>query len=185
MSNLIDSINNSKKQTIEKVLYALGIRHLGLGTAKLISKNFNTSKDLINRILNINDDNKEYFAQDLKLINGVGEKVINSFIYYFQNNKLLFTNLLKQINISESILREDTLHFFSGKRLVFTGKFENLSRTEIKNKSEQIGALISSQVSSKTDFLVLGLKPGSKVTKAKKLAVNIISEKEFLSHFNS
>ena len=185
LSNLIESINNSKKQTIEKVLYALGIRHLGLGTAKLISKNFNTSKDLINRILNINDDNKEYFAQDLKLINGVGEKVINSFIYYFQNNKLLFTNLLKQINISESILREDTLHFFSGKRLVFTGKFENLSRTEIKNKSEQIGALISSQVSSKTDFLVLGLKPGSKVTKAKKLAVNIISEKEFLSHFNS
>ena len=185
LSNLIDSINNSKKQTIEKVLYALGIRHLGLGTAKLISKNFNTSKDLINRILNINDDNKEHLAQDLKLINGIGEKVINSFIYYFQNNKLLFTNLLKQINISESILREDTLHFFSGKRLVFTGKFENLSRTEIKNKSEQIGALISSQVSSKTDFLVLGLKPGSKVKKAKKLAVNIISEKEFLSHFNS
>ena len=185
LSNLIDSINNSKNQTIEKVLYALGIRHLGLGTAKLISKNFNTSKDLINRILNINDDNKEHLAQDLKLINGIGEKVINSFIYYFQNNKLLFTNLLKQINISESILREDTLHFFSGKRLVFTGKFENLSRTEIKNKSEQIGALISSQVSSKTDFLVLGLKPGSKVKKAKKLAVNIISEKEFLSHFNS
>jgi DNA ligase (NAD+) len=82
-------------------------------------------------------------------------------------------------------LRQDTSHFFFGKRLVFTGKFENLSRTEIKSKSEQFGALISSQISSKTDFLVVGLKPGSKVTKAKELDVDIISEKDFLSYFNS
>ena len=185
LSNLIFSINNSREQPIEKVLYSLGIRHLGLGTAKLISKNFNTSKDLINRILNINEGNKEYLVNDLKLINGIGEKAIQSFISYFENSKLLFTNLLNHINISEFKLRQDTSHFFFGKRLVFTGKFENLSRTEIKNKSEQIGALISSQISSKTDFLVAGLKPGSKVTKAKDLDVNIIGEKDFLSYFNS
>ena len=140
---------------------------------------------MINRILNINEGNKEYLVNDLKLINGIGEKAIQSFISYFENSKLLFTNLLNHINISEFKLRQDTSHFFFGKRLVFTGKFENLSRTEIKNKSEQIGALISSQISSKTDFLVAGLKPGSKVTKAKELDVNIIGEKDFLSYFNS
>jgi len=183
LSNLINSINNSKNQTLETVLYSLGIRHLGLGTAKLISKNLNNSNYLINRILNLNNDNKDSLIDELKLINGIGEKAILSLIFYFENNKLLFSNLLNYINIIETKVNNDTSHYFFGKRLVFTGKFEYLSRIEIKNKSEKVGALISSQVSSKTDFLILGLKPGSKVNKAKKLLVNIISEKEFLSYF--
>ena len=181
--NLINAINNSKVQTLEKVLYSLGIRHLGLGTAKLISKNFNASINLIDRILELNEFNKDIFIKELRSINGIGEKAIFSLISYFNENKLLFSNLLQHITISESIITLDTSHFFYGKRLVFTGKFEYLSRTEIKNKSEKVGALISSQVSNKTDFLVIGLKPGSKVKKAEELSVTTISEKEFLSHF--
>tara|TARA_Y100000817_G_scaffold51217_1_gene36936 strand:- start:113 stop:2167 length:2055 start_codon:yes stop_codon:yes gene_type:complete len=183
ISNLIKAINNSKVQTLEKVLYSLGIRHLGLGTAKLISKNFNSSINLIDRILELNEFNKDILIKELRSINGIGEKAIFSLISYFNENKLLFSNLLKHITIAESIINLDTSHYFYGKRLVFTGKFEYLSRTEIKNKSEQVGALISSQVSNKTDFLVMGLKPGSKVKKAEELSVTTISEKEFLSHF--
>ena len=183
ITNLIKAINSSKVQTLEKVLYSLGIRHLGLGTAKLISKNFNASKNLIDRILELNEFNKDILIKELRSINGIGEKAIFSLISYFHENKLLFSNLLQYITISESIITLDTSHYFYGKRLVFTGKFEYLSRTEIKNKSEQIGALISSQVSNKTDFLVIGLKPGSKVKKAEKLSVTTLSEKEFLSHF--
>ena len=183
ISNLIKAINNSKVQTLEKVLYSLGIRHLGLGTAKLISKNFNSSINLIDRILELNEVNKDILIKELRSINGIGEKAIFSLISYFNENKLLFSNLLKHITIAESIINLDTSHYFYGKRLVFTGKFEYLSRTEIKNKSEQVGALISSQVSNKTDFLVMGLKPGSKVKKAEELSVTTISEKEFLSHF--
>ena len=183
ISNLIKAINNSKVQTLEKVLYSLGIRHLGLGTAKLISKNFNSSINLIDRILELNEFNKDILIKELRSINGIGEKAIFSLISYFNENKLLFSNLLKHITIAESIINLDTSHYFYGKRLVFTGKFEYLSRTEIKNKSEQVGALISSQVSNKTDFLVIGLKPGSKVKKAEELSVTTISEKEFLSHF--
>ena len=183
ISNLIKAINNSKVQTLEKVLYSLGIRHLGLGTAKLISKNFNASINLIDRILELNEYNKDILIKELRSINGIGEKAIFSLISYFKENKLLFSNLLQHITISESIISLDTSHYFYGKRLVFTGKFEYLSRTEIKNKSEQVGALISSQVSNKTDFLVIGLKPGSKVKKAEELSVTTISEKEFLSHF--
>ena len=183
VSNLINAINNSKEQTMEKVLYSLGIRHLGLGTAKLISKNFNSSINLIDRILELNEHNKDILIRELRAINGIGEKAIFSLISYFNENKLLFSNLLQHIIISESIITLDTSHYFYGKRLVFTGKFEYLSRTEIKNKSEKVGALISSQVSNKTDFLVIGLKPGSKVKKAEELSVTTISEKEFLSHF--
>ena len=183
ISNLINAINNSKEQTMEKVLYSLGIRHLGLGTAKLISKNFNASINLIDRILELNEHNKDILIKELRTINGIGEKAIFSLISYFIENKLLFSNLLQHITISESIITLDTSHYFYGKRLVFTGKFEYLSRTEIKNKSEQVGALISSQVSNKTDFLVIGLKPGSKVKKAEELSVTTISEKDFLSHF--
>ena len=183
LSNLINSINKSKTQTMDKILYSLGIRHLGLGTAKLIIKNYNNSADLIERILYLNEDNKDKLISELKYINGIGEKAIISFISYFTENKLLFSNLIKHITISEILISQDSSHYFYGKRMVFTGKFEYLSRSEIKNKSEKIGALISSQISRKTDFLVVGLKPGSKVTRAKKLAVNIISEKEFLSHF--
>ena len=183
ISNLIKAINNSKVQTLEKVLYSLGIRHLGLGTAKLISKNFNSSINLIDRILELNEFNKDILIKELRSINGIGEKAIFSLISYFNENKLLFSNLLKHITIAESIINLDTSHYFYGKRLVFTGKFEYLSRTEIKNKSEQVGALISSQVSNKTDFLVIGLKPGSKVKKAEELSVTTISEKEFLAHF--
>ena len=183
VSNLINAINNSKEQTMEKVLYSLGIRHLGLGTAKLISKNFNLSINLIDRILELNEHNKDILIRELRAINGIGEKAIFSLISYFNENKLLFSNLLQHIIISESIITLDTSHYFYGKRLVFTGKFEYLSRTEIKNKSEQVGALISSQVSNKTDFVVIGLKPGSKVKKAEELSVTTISEKEFLSHF--
>ena len=183
VSNLINAINNSKEQTMEKVLYSLGIRHLGLGTAKLISKNFNSSINLIDRILELNEHNKDILIRELRAINGIGEKAIFSLISYFNENKLLFSNLLQHIIISESIITLDTSHYFYGKRLVFTGKFEYLSRTEIKNKSEQVGALISSQVSNKTDFVVIGLKPGSKVKKAEELSVTTISEKEFLSHF--
>ena len=183
ISNLIKAINNSKVQTLEKVLYSLGIRHLGLGTAKLISKNFNSSINLIDRILELNEVNKDILIKELRSINGIGEKAIFSLISYFNENKVLFSNLLKHITIAESIINLDTSHYFYGKRLVFTGKFEYLSRTEIKNKSEQVGALISSQVSNKTDFLVIGLKPGSKVKKAEELSVTPISEKDFLSHF--
>jgi DNA ligase (NAD+) len=76
------------------------------------------------------------------------------------------------------------MHYLYGKRLVFSGTFEHLSRTEIKNKAEIVGALISSQVSSKTDILVVGLNPGSKFSKAKKLDIDIINEEIILSNIN-
>ena len=185
LSNLIKSINNSKNQPIEKVIYSLGIRHVGQGTAKLISKNYKSSDDLINKIKNLEINiKKEEFIEELRSVNGIGDKAIFALVSYFLINKTQFFNLIGFLNISTPVSVKNNMHYLYGKRLVFSGTFEHLSRTEIKNKAEIVGALISSQVSSKTDILVVGLNPGSKFSKAKKLDIDIINEESFLSYFN-
>ena len=185
LSNLIKSINNSKNQPIEKVIYSLGIRHVGQGTAKLISKNYKSSDDLINKIKNLEINiKKEEFIEELRSVNGVGDKAIFALVSYFLINRTQFFNLIGFLNISTPVSVKNNMHYLYGKRLVFSGTFEHLSRTEIKNKAEIVGALISSQVSSKTDILVVGLNPGSKFSKAKKLYIDIINEESFLSYFN-
>ena len=185
LSNIINSINNAKIQPIEKIIYSLGIRHVGQGTAKLISKNFKSSNDLISKIKELENDNKrEEFIEDLSSINGLGDKAIISLVSYFHKNKKQFFNLIDFLTIRDSVSVIDNTHYLYGKKIVFTGKFEHLSRTECKNKAEIVGALISSQVSNKTDILVVGLNPGSKFSKAKELLIDIINEDSFLSYFN-
>ena len=185
LSNLIKSIHNSKNQPIEKVIYSLGIRHVGQGTAKLISKNYKSSDDLINKIKNLEINiKKEEFIEELRSVNGVGDKAIFALVSYFLINRTQFFNLIGFLNISTPVSVKNNMHYLYGKRLVFSGTFEHLSRIEIKNKAEIVGALISSQVSSKTDILVVGLNPGSKFSKAKKLHIDIINEESFLLYFN-
>jgi len=184
LSNLIKSINNAKNQSIDKVIYSLGIRHVGLGTAKLISKNYINSENFIAKIRTLEISNsRENFIEELRQINGLGDKAIFSLISYFQMHAKNFFNLIKFLNISDLLSMQDDSHYLYGKRIVFTGKFEFLSRTEIKNKSEKVGALISNQISNKTDILVVGLNPGAKYTKAKQLLISIINEDSFLSYF--
>jgi len=184
LSNLIKSINNAKNQSIDKVIYSLGIRHVGLGTAKLISRNYINSESFIAKIRTLEISNsRENFIEELRQINGLGDKAIFSLISYFQMHEKKFFNLIKFLNISDLLFMQDDSHYLYGKRIVFTGKFELLSRTEIKNKAETVGALISSQISNKTDILVAGLNPGAKYTKAKQLLVSIINEDSFLSYF--
>ena len=184
LSNLIKSINNAKNQSIDKVIYSLGIRHVGLGTAKLISRNYINSESFIAKIRTLEISNsRENFIAELRQINGLGDKAIFSLISYFQMHEKKFFNLIKFLNISDLLSMQDDSHYLYGKRIVFTGKFEFLSRTEIKNKSEKVGALISSQISNKTDILVVGLNPGAKYTKAKQLLISIINEDSFLSYF--
>jgi DNA ligase (NAD+) len=184
LSNLIKSINNAKNQSIDKVIYSLGIRHVGLGTAKIISKNYINSESFIAKVRTLAISNsRENFIEELRQINGLGDKAIFSLVAYFQIHEKKFFNLIKFLNISDLLSMQDDSHYLYGKRIVFTGKFEFLSRTEIKNKSEKVGALISSQISNKTDILVVGLNPGAKYTKAKQLLISIINEDSFLSYF--
>ena len=183
MSNLVQSINKSKIQPLDKFLYALGIRHLGQGTAKLIAKNFKDPDFFITTINNLGKDyNKFNLKEDLKSINGVGDKVIKALLDYFEKSNEEFNSLISYLTI-EKLPTSNETNYFSGKKMVFTGRFKSLSRNEIKIKAENVGAIISNQISSKTDFLIVGSDPGSKLKKAENFNIKIINEDDFLSFF--
>ena len=175
-SNLINSINNSKKIALDKFIYSLGIRFIGEVNAEILANEF---KELD---VFISSSNK---IDMLENIDGLGPKAISSILDYFSNdsNKDTIKNLKKYLIIT---FKENKSldNFFSNKHLVFTGTLNELSRDEAKYLAKTKGAKILSTISKKTDFLIAGEKAGSKIDKASKLGIKIIEEKEFLKKIN-
>lgn len=167
INNLLNSIQNSKKQELYKVINSLGIEHIGEVASKLIAKNFK---------LNFIDIKKE----DLLLIDGIGDKMADSFISFININK---DKVMKLINIIEPIIKEeDNLinnNFFQNKVIVLTGAMSK-SRNIIKKELEKLGAKVTSSISSKTDYLIYGDNAGSKYDKAVKLEINLLTENDMI-----
>jgi len=171
--NIINSIQKSKNQSFERVLYALGIRHVGENAAKLIAKHFKS----IDRLMQAS-------TEDITAIKGIGEKIAESIKTYFSNPKNLeLINRLKQAGLQFEMHEEenpviDKLH---GKKFVISGTFKHFSRDELKQNIEQNGGKVVSSISKNTDYLLAGDKPGpSKVSKAQSLGVSIISEADYM-----
>jgi len=175
-SNLINSINNSKKIAFDKFIYSLGIRFIGEVNAEILANEF---KELD---VFISSSNK---IDMLENIDGLGPKAISSILDYFSNekNKDTIKNLKKYLTITFTE-NKSLNNFFSNKHLVFTGTLFELSRDEAKYLAKTKGAKILSTISKKTDFLIAGEKAGSKIDKAAKLGIKIIDEKEFLKKIN-
>ena len=176
--NIIGSIQNSKNQTFEKVINALGIRHVGEIAGKLIVKHFKN----IDSLIQANTD-------DITAIKGIGEKIAESIKKYFSNpENIKLINRLKQAglqfeNQQENLQIADKL---GGKKFVISGTFEHFSRSELKQHIEQNGGKIASSISKNTDYLLAGDKPGpSKVNKAQNLGITIISEADYLKMIES
>ena len=172
--NIINSIQKSKNQSFERVLYALGIRHVGENAAKLIAKHFKN----IDRLMQAS-------TEDITAIKGIGEKIAESIKTYFSNPKNIeLINRLKQAGLQFELHEEenpvvDKLH---GKKFVISGTFEHFSRDELKKNIEQNGGKVVSSVSKNTDYLLAGEKPGpSKVSKAQNLNIPIISEADYMN----
>ncbi len=171
--NIINSIQQSKKQPFERVLYGLGIRHVGETAAKLIAKHFKNIDNLI-----------KARPEEITAIKGIGEKIAESIRNYFTNpDNLDLIQRLKEAGLQFEINPEneqivDKLH---GKKFVISGTFQNFSRDELKQSIEKNGGKVVSSVSKNTDYLLAGDKPGpSKVSKAQSLGVPIISEADYL-----
>jgi len=175
-SNLINSINNSKKISLDKFIYSLGIRFIGEVNAEILAKEFKELDVLISSSNNINM---------LENIDGLGPKAISSIIDYFSKdiNKETIKNLKNHLSIT-FIENNELGNYFSNKHLVFTGTLSELSRDEAKYLAKTKGAKILSSISKKTDFLIAGEKAGSKIDKAAKLGIKILNEKEFLKKIN-
>jgi len=168
-ANIIASIEAHKKIPLSKFLYALGILHVGEETARDLATHFGT----LEKIMAAKEEN-------FREIENIGPVVARSVSEFFQNKEnLKFIKKLKKNGVV--VLPEKTKSGkLKGLSFVLTGTLQSLSREEAKQKIVDLGGKVSSQVSAKTDYLILGEKPGEKLTAAKKFKTKILSEKEFL-----
>ncbi|MDA3931591.1 MAG: NAD-dependent DNA ligase LigA [Tenericutes bacterium] len=171
VENLLSAIENSKSNNLDKLIFGLGIRHVGQKASKTLAKNFRTMNQLM-------DATKE----ELSDIRDIGEAIANSVIEYFHNEDNL--SLIKEIKslglntkYQDSSVNKDTV--FTNKTVVLTGSLEDFSRKEAKKIVEDMGGTVTSSVSKNTDFVLAGDAPGSKYDKAKDLGIDLLTEKQF------
>ena len=168
-NNIINSVNNSKNNDLSKLIFALGIRHIGAKAGKLLADYF---KD-IDLVMNASVD-------DILQIDGFGKIMAESVVEFFSSDstKELITKLKEAgVNMKSTNVVEDTR--FSGMTFVLTGTLPSLKRTEASKIIESFGGKTSSSVSKKTTYVLAGEEAGSKLDKANKLGVQVISEEEF------
>ncbi|UCH71698.1 MAG: NAD-dependent DNA ligase LigA, partial [Thermoplasmatales archaeon] len=166
--NLLDSIEKSKKQDLSRLIYALGIRHVGKYAAQLLASRYNSVDELIN-----------VSSDELKEIDGLGDKTAEAIVTFFATEKNIeLIKRLKNVGIKTKEFKKENLPL-KGKKFVFTGGLASLSRPEASDLVKGKGGIIVSSVGKDTDYVVVGDKPGSKYEKAKKLGVNIVNEDEF------
>tara|TARA_A100001015_G_scaffold279393_1_gene340541 strand:+ start:970 stop:2991 length:2022 start_codon:yes stop_codon:yes gene_type:complete len=175
VANLRYSINQKKTISFEKFIYALGIRHIGLENAKIITKNLKSLKNFISLSKKNNFDN-------LINIDGIGETQINSIKNFFKNstNLHVLENLEKALKVKNAE-NQKTDGIFSNKTFMFTGKLSSMSRSEAKSLIEQNSGSIVSNVTKKLDYLIVGEKPTNrKIDAAKSLKVKILDQSSWL-----
>ncbi|MFN2339671.1 MAG: NAD-dependent DNA ligase LigA [Halanaerobium sp.] len=167
--NVIEAIEASKQREFFRVLYALGIRHVGIGAARILAANFASIEEIQNAS-----------AAELEVIDEIGPVIAESIVGFFkerQNRDLL--SRLKQAGIRLEREANQAEKFLDGLKFVFTGSLNNFTRSEVKDLVEKAGGRAVSAVSSKTDYLVIGDNPGSKYDKAQELGIDILSEADF------
>ena len=169
INNLLDSIEESKNNSLEKLLFGLGIRFVGDKTAKILAKNYKNIDNLINSSL-----------EDLINIKDIGDKIANSVYEYFRTDKNIFViNKLKEYGLNMEYLGKEKINTnFANNTFVITGTLEKYKRDELTSIIESLGGTVSGSVSKKTYAVILGENPGSKYDNALKLGIRIIKEEE-------
>ena len=179
VNNLKYSINLRKSISFEKFIYALGIRHIGLENARLITKNLKFFKNFLELPKKNNFD-------ELLNIDGIGETQINSIKNFFLNetNNKVLNDLGKILNIKGAKIQKEN-GLLKNKSFMITGKLSGISRAEAKSLIEENSGSIVSNVSKKLDYLIIGEKPTKrKIDAAKELKINIINQNEWLRILN-
>lgn len=178
--NLLQAIETSKGNSLEKLLFGLGIRHVGAKAAKTLAMQFDTIDNL-----------KKANHEELTAINEIGEKMADSVVAYFEQEEVHeLIDELKTAGVNmeytghKPILAENADSIFAGKTIVLTGKLEKLTRNEAKEKIEVLGGNISGSVSKKTDIIIAGEDAGSKLTKAQELGIDVWDEARLVEELN-
>ncbi len=171
--NLYEAIQKSKKTTLARFIYALGIRHVGEAMAYLLAEKFKTLDKLMNASVS-----------DLLSIPGVGYEVAKSIVDFFKNeeNRKMIQRMLDAgvTFIEEEKKEEEKPKILEGKTFVFTGALKSMTRDQAKRKVIELGGKVTDSVSRKVDYVVVGESPGSKYQRALQLGIKTINEEEFL-----
>ena len=167
--NLVNAIEKSKENNLDKLITALGIEQVGAKSAKILSKRFNTMDKL-----------SEASFENLVLVEDIGEITANNIKEFFlQEQTIDLIKKLKTAGVNMTELTEESDNRFAGKTFVLTGSLDNYTRNEAEEIIEKFGGKVSSSVSKKTSYVLAGEDAGSKLTKAETLGVQIISEQDF------
>lgn len=178
VKNLFTSIENSKKNSLERLLFGLGIKQVGSKTAKLLAKHYQEMDNIINTTI-----------EDLTSLNDIGEVIAKEIVTYFHNeDKIKILNKLKEYGLNMKYIDNSNQNInnnFNAKTFVLTGTLQNINRNDASKLIEDAGGKTTSSVTKKTDVVIVGDNPGSKYTKALNLGITIWSESEFLELINS
>ncbi|MFC4803053.1 NAD-dependent DNA ligase LigA [Neobacillus sp. GCM10023253] len=180
VSNLLKAIEASKENSLEKLLFGLGIRHVGAKAAKTLAQEFGAMERLASAS-----------KEDLIAINEIGDKMADSIVSFFEQEEA--TELIQElasfgVNMEfkgvRKVSAEESNSIFAGKTVVLTGKLERLSRNEAKEKIEALGGNVAGSVSKKTHLVIAGEDAGSKLAKAQELGIEVWDEEKLLEELN-
>ncbi|WP_226647055.1 NAD-dependent DNA ligase LigA [Mesobacillus subterraneus] len=180
VNNLLSAIEATKDNSLEKLLFGLGIRLVGAKAAKTLAQEFESMDKLM-----------QASKDELTAINEIGEKMADSIVTYFDNGEVKeLVSELKAVGVNmeykgpKKVSAADSDSFFAGKTIVLTGKLEQMGRNEAKEKIEALGGNVSGSVSKKTDLVIAGEDAGSKLTKAESLGIEVWNEERMLEELN-
>lgn len=180
VNNLLNAIEVSKGNSLERLLFGLGIRHVGAKAAKTLAQEFGTMDALAaatyDQLVNINE---------------IGDKMADAVVTFFEQPEVQeLINELKSFGVNleykgpKPLNPEESDSFFAGKTVVLTGKLEVLTRNEAKEKLEALGAKVAGSVSKKTDLVIAGEDAGSKLAKAEQLGIEVWDEEKLVAELN-
>jgi DNA ligase (NAD+) len=183
--NLFTAIDERRNIGLDRLIYALGIRHTGESTAKLLARAYGTFAHFREAMEAARDKESEAW-RDLNDIDSVGEVVADAIVAFFaeEHNLKALDDLVRHLDIQEFKRADTSASPIAGKTVVFTGTLEKMTRQEAKAMAERLGAKVAGSVSKKTDYVVAGAAAGSKLKNAEELGVKVYTEDEWLAFLN-
>jgi DNA ligase (NAD+) len=180
--NLFAAIEERRTVPLNKLIYALGIRHIGETNARLIARHYGDIGAFLEGMKAAGEGAESEAYQELNTIGGIGEVVADAIVEFFKEkkNREALDRLLEQITV-EPMEKAKSDSAVSGKTVVFTGSLEKMTRNEAKAQAERLGAKVAGSVSKKTDYVVAGPGAGSKLAEAQKHGVTVLTEDEWLA----
>jgi DNA ligase (NAD+) len=187
-TNLFNAINRARIISLDRFIYALGIRQVGEATARLLARHYGSFKNWRTSMSRAIDPESDA-RKELTSINGIGANMAEDIVAFFSESQMqdLLDQLTKPIGKNEPLVKITDFESLStesaitGKTVVFTGKLEKMTRSEAKSRAERLGANVSSSVSKKTDYLVAGPGAGTKAKEARELGIKTLTEEEWLA----